>query len=66
MRGLRRYRLAVERQTVERLAELRRDMIEIGIKAQRNPSSAYWRDRYVAVRERWLDLRDASRVESVA
>jgi hypothetical protein len=66
MRGLRRYQRTVERQAAERLAELRRDMIAIGIKAQRNPSSAYWRDRYVAIRERWLDLKNSARVESVA
>ena len=66
MRGLRRYKRVVERQAAERLAELRRDMITVGIKAQRNPSSAYWRDRYVAIRERWLDLRESSRIESVA
>ena len=66
MRGLRRYKRTVERQVAERLGELRREMIAIGIKAQRNPSSSYWRDRYVAIRERWLDLRDSSRVESVA
>lgn len=66
MRGLRRYKRTIERQAAERLAELRRDMIAIGIKAQRNPSSTYWRDRYVAIRERWLDLRESSRVASVA
>ena len=66
VRGQRRQKLIVERQSAERLASLRRDMIAVGIKAQRHPESSYWRDRYVAIRERWLDLRDASRVARVA
>ena len=66
VRGQRRHRRLVERQAAEQLAALRRDMIQVGIKSQRDPQSRYWRDRYVAIRERWLDLRDSSRVEEVA
>lgn len=66
MRGKRRFQRLAERQVAERLAELRRDMITVGIRAQRDPASAYWRDRYVAIRERWLDLRDSTRTECVA
>lgn len=66
IRGQRRIKQVMKRQVADRLASLRRDMIAVGIKAQRHPDSAYWRDRYVAIRERWFDLRESSRVERVA
>jgi hypothetical protein len=33
-------------------------MIAVGIRSHQDPSSAYWRQRYVALRARWRDLKE--------
>jgi hypothetical protein len=45
----------------KRVAELRQRMIDVGVRAHQDPSSAYWRQRFVAIRERWQEMRDACR-----
>ena len=61
IRAQRARRRQVARQMETRVAELRQRMIDVGVRAHQDPSSAYWRQRFVAIRERWQEMRDACR-----
>lgn len=39
------------------LRDLREEMIQVGIRSHQDPMSKYWRDRYVALRSRWRELK---------
>lgn len=51
-----RKRLAA-RKAATVLADLREDMIAAGIRCHQDPTSDYWRSRYVAIRSRWRALK---------
>lgn len=48
---------AAAKREARQLDILRDQLKSIGIKANQHPESAYWRDRFVAVRERYLSLK---------
>jgi hypothetical protein len=57
----RRQRSKIEAQRMGRaLVEARTYMIEVGIRANREPDSAYWRARYEAAIARWQKLKRAA------
>jgi hypothetical protein len=41
----------------EQVEAARAYMLEVGVRSDQNPTSAYWRDRYVAARARWQKLK---------
>jgi hypothetical protein len=45
------------RKAVTVLADVREQMIAVGIRSHQDPTSAYWRQRYVALRSRWRALK---------
>ena len=46
------------KKSVTVLADVRERMIAVGIRSHQDPTSAYWRQRYVALRARWRDLKE--------
>jgi hypothetical protein len=44
----------------EQIAAARAYMLDVGRRSNMDPSSTYWRDRYVAARDRWQKLKRAA------
>ena len=61
IRGMRARNRLMAQRLEKQVTDLRQQMIELGVRAHQNPSSAYWRHRFVAIRERWQEMRQAYR-----
>ena len=58
VRAERARRKIAAKKAVTVLADVRERMIAVGIRSHQDPASAYWRQRYVALRSRWRDLKE--------
>jgi hypothetical protein len=58
--GQKRWRTAAEKKRAAAVVLARAYMIDVGIRANREPDSAYWRARYEAAIARWQKLKQAA------